>query len=386
MNSLTIANNIIKRVFKNPKEIISLIIVPVILIIIISFGMGNVSNDKTLINIVNNDNGLYGDYIIDFLNSQEEINIIVHSSLTQEEIDKLLESRNTSTLIITKDFSNNLEVGNKVSMYFSSEENTIEIATLKQKLNQYVLTLYNVNIASTDIVSKNSLIKNDIVQEIIQELNSDILTVGTKYINVGTNESYSSKISLIGFTIMFLMILVFTTVGTIIEDKKKLTLARMYVSAVKEWEIIVGNILGSLFLGVIQLITILITIKYIFNITSFTVMSGISLVYLCLLISTIGLGIGISGIIKSNLNIMTINATIITPTCILGGCFIPSSMLPNIMNKIGYIVPQKWAMEAIINIFNGSGINSILLNLFIIIGFGLVFSTFGLKTIRPIED
>jgi ABC-2 type transport system permease protein len=79
-------------------------------------------------------------------------------------------------------------------------------------------------------------------------------------------------------------------------------------------------------------------------------------------------------------------AAVITPSSILGGCFIPESMLPDFINKIGYAVPQKWVMKAVESILLGEGIQSIALNLVIILMFGLAFATFGLKTLRPINE
>jgi ABC-2 type transport system permease protein len=189
-----------------------------------------------------------------------------------------------------------------------------------------------------------------------------------------------------GFAVTFMMILVFTTIGIILEDKRKLTLARMYVSPVKEWEIILGNLLGSLALGVFQLIALTAALMISYDVRSASKAGGLFLILFCFLIAVTGIGIGISGLIKKAYNPATLIAAVITPTGVLGGCFIPESMLPDFVNRIGYLVPQKWVMGAINKVLGGEGLGSVTLNLAVIILFGLAFAAFGLKMLRPLAD
>ena len=42
-----------------------------------------------------------------------------------------------------------------------------------------------------------------------------------------------------------------------------------------------------------------------------------------------------------------INSMIVTPTCMLGGCFWPLAIMPEFMQKIANLHPAKWAIEAV---------------------------------------
>ena len=54
---------------------------------------------------------------------------------------------------------------------------------------------------------------------------------------------------------------------------------------------------------------------------------------------------------------------VITPTCMLGGCFWSAEFMPDIMQKISYIIPQRWALDAVKTLQKGAAFNDIALNL-----------------------
>lgn len=189
-----------------------------------------------------------------------------------------------------------------------------------------------------------------------------------------------------GFVITFIMMLIFISMGNLLEDRKKLTLARIFSFPVKARDIVLGNILGSLIIGLMQLIPILFVLKILFRMSFDSSFIGFAATLVAFLVTSIGLGIGLAGIVKTNFNPLLLFATVIVPTSILGGAFIPSSMMPDIVSRIAYIVPQKWVMDSLEKMLSGDSINTIFFNLAIIILFGLAFSTFGIKTLKPIND
>lgn len=382
MNSLIIAKNIIKRVLKGPKEIITIIVMPVVLISIIVTALGKTAASVPKAGIVVMDNGFYSTSLVDYIKKQNyrfiELNEKNYeSSLKQKKVNLVV--------VIPEDFSKGIEEGEKVGVDFYSNNNDVSTESFKGQINQYVFKLYTLSEAVKAVSSENNGDKVEIQNKLIAEMNKEPLKVQYSQLNNKASEIEAANSS-IGFTIIFIMILIFTTIGLILEDKKRLTLARMFVSPVMEWEIIVGNLLGSLVLGLIQLIPLTFVFKIAFKIDSTYKLFGMFLIFFCFLIAVIGIGIGISGFIKKSLNPAILVAAVITPSSILGGCFIPESMLPGFVNKIGYAVPQKWVMKAVESILLGEGLGAIALNLVIILMFGLAFATFGLKTLRPVND
>jgi ABC-2 type transport system permease protein len=53
----------------------------------------------------------------------------------------------------------------------------------------------------------------------------------------------------------------------------------------------------------------------------------------------------------------------------LGGCFWPVAMMPGYMQKISYLMPQWWALNAIQKMQSGEALNAIQLNIIILLAF-----------------
>ena len=60
--------------------------------------------------------------------------------------------------------------------------------------------------------------------------------------------------------------------------------------------------------------------------------------------------------------------------------------MPSFMKSISYIVPQKWVLSALQELMSGAAMDKILFDLVIVLLFGLAFTTFGVKVIRPLDD
>lgn len=382
MNSLLIAKNIIRRVLRGPREIITIIVMPIVLISIIVTALGKTAGSTPKVGIVELNNGFFTTSMVDYIKKQN-VKVV---ELNEENYESSIKQKKVSSVfVIPENFSSDIDNGKMVNIDFYTNNNDANTESFKGLINQYMIRLYRVSETAKVISEKTSRDKTEILTNLISATNREQLKLEYKSLGNTTNEMNASN-SAIGFAIMFMMILIFTTIGIILEDKKRLTLARMFVSPVMEHEIIVGNLLGSLVLGMLQLIPLTVVFKIAFKIDSMYKLASIFIILFCFLIAIIGIGIGISGFIRQSLNPAILIATVITPTSILGGCFIPESMLPDFINKIGYAVPQKWVMKAMESILSGEGFEAIALNLVIILMFGLAFATFGLKTLRPIND
>lgn len=381
MNSLLIALSLVKRTMRNSKEIMALLILPVLVIGVIAFSLGQSGQKNIQVGYINLDQGSLGNSLISHLQLEPDFAMV---ELTESDyLVELENSRVASALVIPGSFSADIEAGRKTGLELYALNDGIGPQRVKQSVNQYTQTLYR----AVDLAEANQSVSQDKISILSTLLaNVDNRLMGTAYVSASNYGSPPGFQQAIGFSIVFMMMLVFTSMGTIMEDKKNLTLARMYVSAIGEWEIITGNLLGSLTLAVIQLIPLTLLLKLLFAIPWGTTLVGLFLLLLFFQIAAIGLGIGLSGVIKKDFNPALVSATVIVPTSIIGGVFIPESMMPSILNTIGWAVPQKWVMTGIEKLFGGAGFAAISTNLGIFLLFALAFATFGLKTIRPLPE
>lgn len=189
-----------------------------------------------------------------------------------------------------------------------------------------------------------------------------------------------------GFTLMFLMGLISSTVGKILEDRRRRTLARVFNAPVRAWEITLGNFLGSFAVGATQIILILLFSSFILHydydipfLLHFIVLGAFMLV-------AMGIASAVAGLIRNPQNAGMLNSLIITPTCMLGGCFWPISFMPDFMQKAANFVPQKWAIEAVESLSAGGGLDNIAIPLLILGLMALILLAIGSSILRPAES
>lgn len=381
MNSLLIAQNIIKRMFKSRREIIVMLVLPIVAIMIMTYFTGSYSTQKVKTGIVNLDSGKYSKELLSKLREQKNLEIY---SMDKKDIHAEIEdSKAQVVLLIDNDFSKNIDAGKKVQIEFYSNGQNEATEKIKQQVNENIQQFYMISASAKDIAAKTGKNADAVNKQLFTNINKGSLEVE----NTNPRDSGQGKlIQSIGFSMMFIMVIIFNVIGTIMEDKKKLVLARTATFKVKSWEIAVGNLLGTLFVGAIQILLITLITAHIYKLPVGIKIYGLFLLLLCFIFSVIGLAIGLSGIIKDNLNPNLLLAVVSFPTCLLGGCLIPDSLMPEVLRNVGYIVPQKWVMSALQDLMSGASTDKIIFKAVIVLMFGLAFTTFGVKTLRPLEE
>src|SRR5476649_166959 len=76
---------------------------------------------------------------------------------------------------------------------------------------------------------------------------------------------------------------------------------------------------------------------------------------------------------KSASGVGAMQNLLITPTCLLSGCFFPVDIMPKYIQKISDFMPQKWILTGLSSLQDGNSITSINMNILIIIAFAVAF-------------
>lgn len=65
---------------------------------------------------------------------------------------------------------------------------------------------------------------------------------------------------------------------------------------------------------------------------------------------------------------------IITPSCLLAGCFFPMEIMPDTVRKISSFLPQHWLLDMINKLQEGQTLGSLYVNMAILLAFAVVFA------------
>ena len=378
MHSLTIALNMVRRIVGTKKGFLAYIILPCIVVTCTIALMGHNDDSKIIIPYVNQDLGPVGLHVVEELSRNDNYELKPLNS--EEELrGVIIDKKGTVGILIPSGFSEQLLQGNvqEIRMYeLMTNEATYMI---KISLNSLVGRLER-TAGMIRAVAPDTSVQMDILNKSLQEAsNHDITSQKTDY----NLYAKPGLLNVTGFTIMFMMGLVMSVVRMILDDRRNRTIARIFSAPVKSYEIALGHMLGSLFVGVLQITIILIlsrgVLGYDYNIPFFTHFLILSFFMLV----AMGIASTVAGLIRNPNNAGMLNSMIVVPTCMLGGCFWPLSIVPDYMQKAANFVPQKWVMESVETIASGGQLTDIWLPLSILGLMAVILLAIGSAILRP---
>ncbi|MGN7388817.1 ABC transporter permease [Sporosarcina sp. SAFN-015] len=196
--------------------------------------------------------------------------------------------------------------------------------------------------------------------------------------NPVTGISYSSA----GFSIMFVMIMMLSMTGILLEARQTGIWSRLFTTPVTRLQVLFGYFLSFFIVGWIQFFLLILLSSILFDVNWGTPVALIFLVT-ALLLCVVGLGMAIAGFVKTVEQQNAIGTLVIISTCMLGGVYWPISIVPDVMQKIAKVIPQTWAMEGFTTLISeGGNIGDIVMPLIVLLGFAIVFLSIGLSRIK----
>ncbi|KQY92009.1 ABC transporter [Paenibacillus sp. Root52] len=387
MNSLHIAWLMIRRTLGRKRGVITFLLLPCLVVTGTVFLFGNEQANRSIIPYVNEDQGVAGEWIISELGHKEEY--LLKPMGTEAEVKEAIARQEGSTgLVIPAQYTENLLQGKQaplelIEMRVSEESYTFRAAVdgMTVGLNQLASAVHAGTGAVSNIASDQQM-NQEKLEQLLQETDKSAIT-GTAvdlqiYPKPGLN-------NVTGFTIMFMMGLLTSAVSVILEDRRQLTMARVYTAPVRSYEIAVGNFLGSFIIGIIQIVLVLGISRWVLHYDAGISFGVHFLILAAFMLVSMGIASTVAGLIRESKNANMLNSLIITPTCMIGGCFWPISIMPEYMQKIANFVPQKWTIQAVETISAGGSLSDIQLPLLILFGMAAILLAVGSVILRPSE-
>ncbi|SDG30430.1 ABC-2 type transport system permease protein [Fontibacillus panacisegetis] len=376
MNSFTIAWNMIKRTVGTKKGMFIHIFLPCLVITVVIGLLGQDDYSRASILYVDKDGGIASQFLLNELADSPDY-LLKEIDNEADLREKIVGDHGAAGFIIPEGFTDDLMSGSIPS---------IRMYELKISEGSYTLRL-KLNILTQGMASSASLIRNSSQADDHATFTKVLSQTGEHKVGSVTDDlqlyAKPGLSSVTGFTLMFLMGLVSSSVSQIMDDRRRRTMTRMFSAPVRAWEIAAGNFLGSFFVGILQIAVILVLSNYVLGydygvpiLLHFIVLGTFMLV-------AMGISSAVAGLIRNSQQASIINSLIITPTCMIGGCFWPISFMPEFMQKAANFVPQKWTIEAVEILSSGNGLGEITVPLLILGLMALILLAFGSAVLRP---
>jgi ABC-2 type transport system permease protein len=371
-NIFLLALNTIKVTFRNKANFIVYIILPVASILFLMNIMGGDGSSKVRMGIVNKDNSIISENMVKYLEGTGRFENI---PIKEDEIsEKVVNKKVDLAIIIPENFEESIYNNNYKAVRISSIKGSEVTGWIENYTNLYIRNLLDISkVANGD---------REVFKEIYGkyekgELSLKVEKLQDKSLNKGiTQQGF-------GFFIMFLMISSTLTANLVLKEKKERVYQRICSTPVSQKVYLLGNVVASLFIITIQIILAMLAVKSILKIDTYIPAYQLFIVLFTFGIVIIGFTMLIVAFARSSAEAGNLSTLIITPTCMLGGCLWPASFMPEKLQKIGNFIPQKWAIDAIAKLQEGSSLGDIRLNIVILLGFAVLFfvvSAFKMKS------
>jgi ABC-2 type transport system permease protein len=358
---LIVLNNL-KVTFRKKKNIVVYIVVP-ILVTLASLAMysGN-SSDSIKVGIVNNDGGTIASDYISSLQKNERFKV---STINEEQVRNSISTRKLDCVIeLPKNFQMSIKDGSLKEIKLFSIKGEAATAWIKVYTNYYVKNLTDIAMASQgNTANFNKMYEGFKAQHTTLSIE--------KLQDVSTNKN--ATVQSMGFLLMFIMVQAIGTSSIIVKERQMRTYNRICTAPVNSRMYVLANIVTNILIILIQVSIVVMVATKVIHMNTFIPDIYLIGILLCFGIASVGLGILIVALSKTSYQVSTATTLISTPTCMLGGCFWPMSIMPDMMQKAANFLPQKWTMDAITKLQGGSSIGEIGINIVIILAFAVAF-------------
>ncbi|MGQ8873643.1 ABC transporter permease [Paenibacillus sp. TSA_86.1] len=384
MNSLHIAWLMIRRTLGRKRGFIAFLLLPCLVVTGAVALFGSDQASRAVVTYVNMDQGIAGSWMMKELARSKEYSFKPVKNEAEVKSD-VVRQKGSMGIVIPANYTQFLLQGEQTEVKWIelrvSESSTILRAAAQGVLNgleqsaSAVRAFSSASSSNVDVTNQEERFAQ-LLQEIGRHHVSGEALNLQLYPKPGLN-------NVTGFTIMFMMGLLTSAVAVIMEDRKQRTMARMYTAPVRSYEIVLGNFLGSLAIGVIQVTLVLGLSRWVLHYDAGIPFGVHFLILSAFMLVSMGLASTVSGLIRETKNASMLNSLIIVPTCMIGGCFWPLSIMPEYMQKLANFVPQKWTIQAVETISAGGTLADITLPLLILFAMAVILLAVGSVILRP---
>ena len=160
--------------------------------------------------------------------------------------------------------------------------------------------------------------------------------------------------------ILLFLITMLLTAFAIVREREVGTLEQLMVTPVSKLALMLGKVLPYLGLGMLQMLIVLFAAQVIFGVRitgNLYLLIGLALIFV---FSSLGLGLIISTVAKSQLQAMLMSFMIMLPSVLISGFIFPRESMPRIIYYISAVLPVTYFVEILRGvILRGAGLEAL---------------------------
>ncbi|QMV42550.1 ABC transporter permease [Cohnella cholangitidis] len=339
---------------------------PLVGILISTLLYGSSNGNALRVGIVNNDgNQVITQDAIKFIEGLNQVKI----TMTDEKSlrSDIASSKLDSGLIFNQGFADSVRQG-------SPGAAQVDILSVKgAQVTAYVKAMLQSYVSNVAAIGRSTKGDSAAFDKLYAEYSAQNFKLHAETIEDTSNRK-DMTYQTIGLLVTFMMFSAVNLSELILKEKESRTFLRLMTSPISARTYVLSNVIVNLLIMLLQIAFTLFMMKTVFHIDSGVPYSQLIPVLLLFALAAIGLSLLMVAFAKSTAGAGALQNLIITPTCMLSGCFFPMEIMPDSIRKISNFLPQHWLLDSINKLQQGDAFGSLGLNLAILFGFAAVFS------------
>ncbi|RAV19432.1 ABC transporter permease [Paenibacillus contaminans] len=350
--------------FKNYKNWLLYFVLPVLAIGLAVLTRGQSGDMQVKIGYLNNDSGqVMTQDMIAFI---ERLDSVLLSEIKESEVkDKVVSGDLDAALIFPAGFAQSLKSGTPESVQIVSIKGAEITGYVKSSLNQYIDNMASI----TDMAGGDGAA--------FEAMYADFQNSGF-HVTAETIEdrsvNYRKSNQSMGYLIVLMLFAAASLSGILIKERENRTYHRIITSPVKARTYVISNILVNLAVMVAQIAITLVVMIEIFRVDPGLPYWKMFLILGLFALVAISLSLAIMAFSKSSMAANAVQNILFLPTCLLAGCMFPIEIMPAMMQKIAYFLPQYWVLDSFGKLQEGNSLGVVYVNLLILVAFAITLS------------
>ncbi len=170
--------------------------------------------------------------------------------------------------------------------------------------------------------------------------------------------------------------MVMITSMAIVRERERGTLEQLVVTPISRIGLMLGKVLPFSVVGFVQMSVVLLLGHFVFDVPirgSVTLLYAVALFFI---IASLGLGLFVSTLVKTQVQAMQLSFFFILPTILLSGFMFPRDAMPVVAQWLGAVFPITYFLEIVRAILlKGVGLAAIWREMLVLVGFSIVLVT-----------
>jgi ABC-2 type transport system permease protein len=353
---------------------------PIMLILVIGFVAGR--DQKVPLGIYSTGHGPFEARLVALLESSDSVQVHIETSL-QTERDDVLRGILLEALVVPPDFDAQVRAGEPATLQVSARTGNPGALGGQVAVSSAYDILVSEWTTAQHLAAQTGISEMEAFAKVTAESDATSKAVASQYAgNQPGPYSYTTPANLVLFVFLTLLV----TSSGLVEVRRNGLLRRMLVSPTRPGVVVLGQLVSSTMLGIVQAAGLLVVGKLVFGV-KWGDPFGVLLVVVVLSLAAAGASVLLGTLARSQEQAIALGIIVAVALGMLGGCMWNLSGVGPLMRTVGHIAPQAWAMDAFVHlVFDHSGILGVLPDVGVLALFALALIGLAVARLRSVAS